>query len=205
VHIDHIMVGTNDLHVGMAELERSTGVRPKYGGVHPGRGTRNALISLGPHTYLEIYAPNPAEPSTNEEVAALKKLKNLTPMGWVVSADDLSVLMQRAAASGSRLLKPESGSRRLPNGTVLHWSTFGFDGFDDPVAPFFIHWDDQRVHPSRTSPRGCHLVALQIADPAAAKLRSAIDPLKLRVQVRQSHARRITMKLRCPKGLVTIG
>src|SRR4051812_10884651 len=57
--IDHVILGIDDLQKGIAELERATGVRAVFGGAHPGRGTQNALISLGENHYLEILAPNP--------------------------------------------------------------------------------------------------------------------------------------------------
>jgi hypothetical protein len=205
MRIDHIMVGSNDLRGGMAELERMTGVRPVIGGVHPGQGTRNALISIGPRTYLEIYAPNPADMSKSSDAASLKRLKRLTPIGWAVSADDMAVLRDHAALSGLELTEPEPGSRRLPNGTLLRWSAFGYANFGDPRAPFFIHWNDQRLHPSRTSPIGCHLIELRLDDPTAAKLRLAVDPLKIPVTIRASSTPRMTVRLRCPRGLVTIG
>jgi hypothetical protein len=129
----------------------------------------------------------------------------LTPIGWAVSSDDAAWLRKSADSGGLSLTEPEAGSRRTPGGDTLRWSTFGSATFDDPLAPFFIHWEDMRLHPSQTSPGGCQLKTLTLRDPEAAKLRQAIRPLGVAVKVMKAQKRQMLIALRCPKGIIKIG
>src|SRR5947199_4448397 len=87
--LDHLLLGCSDLQHGIDFVEDRTGVRAAFGGVHPGRGTQNALLSLaastaqGPGRYLEIIAPDPNQSGGTSPL--LDKLKHLTEprlVGW---------------------------------------------------------------------------------------------------------------------------
>lgn len=204
VRIDHVILGTSDLVVGMATLEALTGVRPVLGGEHPGRGTRNALLSLGAGTYLELLAPNPNESVASADVAELKALDSLEPLGWAVGVEDVADVRSDLAKRGLALTNTEPGSRRRSDGSVIEWETFGFEDLENPLAPFFIHWKQALLHPARTSPGGCKLISLKLFEPDPQALAAAIRPLRLGARVKKGRKQAMEVDLDCPSGRVKL-
>src|SRR5258708_34762284 len=99
--LDHILLGCNDLDRGIAFVEDHTGVRAAFGGEHPGRGTRNALLPLGERRYLEIIAPDPAQPDVKDPLALhLGKLSDLQIVGWAAPPADLASFPKKLRDAG---------------------------------------------------------------------------------------------------------
>ena len=203
VRIDHLIVGARDLDAAVEELSRRTGVRASFGGEHPGRGTHNALLSLGDGAYLEILAPNPREASTLPVVGELQALENPTPIGWAVTVDDVARTRSMLEAHGLRLSPTRPGSRERPDGGRLEWETFGIAVPEHALAPFFIRWGASTPHPSTTSPAGCTLRSLSFTDPQGS-LASMLSPLELPVTVSPGPEPRMRVVLSCPGGTVEL-
>ena len=198
--IDHVILGIDDLDRGVKAFEAATGVKPVYGGKHPG-GTHNALVSLGDGIYLEILAIQP-DATVQGEFAGLKEVKALTPIGWAVSSEDSAQLRSSLRAAGIAVSEPEDGSRTTPTGSTLSWQSLALnESFAE--APFFIVWSEKTAHPSTTSPSGCKLQQWQVASPRAKDLHQLRQAFDLRVEVAEAKAPAMRLELTCPKGAVS--
>lgn len=174
--LDHIVVGIRRLHDGIAQFEQLTGVRAGVGGKHPGRGTENALVSLGSGTYLEILAPQEGAALSAQD-QTLRALDRLTIIDWAVSVPEVDGAVAALKSAGFTASPAQPGARLTPAGERLDWTTFALRGTDIDAAPFFIRWSPNTRHPSTTAPAGCELDALVIQDPASDKLATAMRAL----------------------------
>ncbi|MDF8266169.1 VOC family protein [Luteipulveratus flavus] len=131
------------------------------GGIHPRFGTRNALIPLANHRFLEIVEPldHPASDKAPFGQAVKARTENGGGwLGWVVEVKDI--------AGAERLVGRQAvpGNRHRPDGVEITWKQLGVKGLmSDPQVPFFIHWDDDAQHPSHDAAGGVALEKLQIA------------------------------------------
>jgi len=159
--LDHVLLGCDDLDRGIAFVEQRTGVRAALGGVHPGRGTRNALLSLGERRYLEIIAPDPKqdriEQFAQKQVAHLKQLTSPHLIGWAAHPGDLEKFLVRLREANIVFDGPRAGSRQRPDGKLLQWKTLNLKDDKDGLLPFFIEWSSDSLHPSEDAPKGCRL------------------------------------------------
>jgi hypothetical protein len=180
--LDHILLGASDLDGGIAFVEQRTGVRAAFGGVHPGAGTRNALLSLGENRYLEIIAPDPQQPPS-ADARGLKNLDEPVLVGWAAHPGDIEVFGNRLKSEGVAVVGPKAGSRKRPDGRVLNWKTLGLKDDAGGLLPFFIEWSASSIHPSMDSPEGCHLVLFEAATPDTDELVQKVNQLRLDLSI----------------------
>jgi hypothetical protein len=204
--LDHILLGSSDLDRGIDFVEKRTGVRAAFGGVHPGRGTRNALLSLGertrlelnPRRYLEIIAPDPQQSGAPDHYG----LHNLTEprlVGWAAHPGDLQ---QFAARLGNRCIAfdgPNPGSRKRFDGRLLQWKTLNLRDDRGGLLPFFIEWSADSSHPSIDAPGGCHLGRFELLTPDPEELRSAAAAMGLGVEIAKSEKAQLRATISCAR------
>ena len=152
--VDHLVVASADLAVGVAWVEDRLGVAPVLGGVHAGFGTRNALLGLrGP--YLEVMSYDPAQEGRSSRFAEF------------VLGRDVPALVTLAIAKAD-LDDPVPMSRLRPDGALLSWRV---QFTSTPL--FFIDWLDS-PGPSGL-PDGGRLTWLSVTTPAPSDLAGVRD------------------------------
>ncbi len=197
-HIDHFVLATADLELTCAEFEGATGVRPAFGGAHQGRGTHNALVGFDDSTYLEIIAPDPAQPPSSSS-APMARLTQPKLIHWAVRCAGLENASARLKALGWTPTRAHRMNRTPPGGERLEWELLGLHHHrHGGLAPFFIDWLDC-PHPARTSPCVGPLMAAQLTSPEPMPLASLIAELGIDVAV-QAGDRRMTLTFASPRG-----
>jgi hypothetical protein len=201
--LDHIILGCTDLDEGIELVFRHLGVRATPGGVHPGAGTKNALLSLGTLRYLEIMAPDPSQPGAPDP-RHVRTLQHPALVGWAEHRDHLDEFAGVLHAAGIDYVGPVPGSRQRPDGSVLNWKSLPLKEDEHGILPFFIEWGASTVHPSLDSPQGCGIDSLEITTPNPASLRAMSKKLDLDVAIGQSQTPRLTAQLHGPAGSLTL-
>lgn len=201
--LDHILLGIDDLDRGIAFVHERTGVRAAFGGVHPGRGTRNALLKLGTRRYLEIIAPDPKQTSL-AAYPQLREMREPRLLTWAVHTDDIDGVAKKIAATGVPMEGPEDGSRTRPDGKVLHWKALRLKNDHGGLLPFFIQWSRDSVHPSEDAPAGCHLVDFSVSYAEREELSTLFSHLGLDVNVQDAAPSRLRARITGTKGTVDL-
>jgi len=201
--LDHIILGCNDLDKGIEFVHEATGVLPAMGGVHPGRGTRNALLSLGERRYLEIIAPDPAQ----SEIAHFPQIRSMTDprlIGWAVHPLDIAAIAKQLRENKVAFQGPDDGSRKRPDGRVLNWKTINLADDRHGLLPFFIEWSADSVHPSKDAPSRCSLAYFEILSADPDELSSTFKRIGLHLPVQRSDKARLHALISGPKGDVKL-
>ena len=184
VLLDHLVYATPDLEATCRDLEVRLGVRASAGGQHPGRGTHNALISIGPKAYLEIIAPDPLQHGTQPVWFDIDQLTAPKLITWAVRVDELETFVKEISPD-TKVGTIRAGSRKTPEGTTLSWR------LTEPqlvqgagLIPFLIEWNSRR-HPADSAITGPRLVQLRIEHPDPELIGKQLNSLRLEVAIEQ--------------------
>jgi hypothetical protein len=203
--VDHLVYATPDLQLGIETIEKLFGVRATPGGQHPGRGTRNALVSLGPGVYLEIIGPDPEQSAPPQpRPFGIDDLKQSRLVTWAAKGRNLESFANEAGRSGVQLGQVIDGSRRRTDGVMLSWRyTDPRTVVSDGVVPFFIDWG-QTPHPSSAAAPGASLVGLRAEHPDPERVQKALSRLGLDLPVQRGPRPALIATVNSPRGRVEL-
>jgi catechol 2,3-dioxygenase-like lactoylglutathione lyase family enzyme len=203
--LDHILLGCSDLERGIAFVEEKMGVKAAFGGVHPGRGTQNALLSLGERHYLEIIAPDPKQAGTTGSQSSVERLKlrelaEPRLVTWAAHPGNLAAFAEKLKKARVAAEGPTPGSRKRPDGRVLEWKTVNLADDVGGLLPFFIEWSAESVHPSVDALKGCAIEKFWVESPDAEELAKKFRLIGVEVQVGKGDKARLKARIKGPKG-----
>jgi len=203
VQIDHLVYAVSDLPAAVADVEERFGVRARAGGKHIGLGTHNALLALGPVTYLEIIAPDPGQPEPSApRPFGVDSAGHGRLVRWALACDDIDAVVAEARSHGYDPGEVVDGRRAEPNGKVLRWR-LTISEMGGGLAPFLISWGETE-HPARSAPRGLTLEAFHIEHPDPPSLAPLLTALGADVEIKPAAAAGLVARLTGPNGSVTL-
>ena len=146
-------------------IASALGVEAVKGGVHPRFGTRNMIIPLTQHHYLEVVEVLDHPASDKAPFGQAVRARSAAGggwMGWCVEVDDLVPFEDRLGR------KAVPGNRKFPDGRELVWKQIGILGLiADPQVPYMLKWEgDPALHPSNAYPGTVSVTKLTIAGSA---------------------------------------
>lgn len=197
--LDHVAVVARSLDEGATYVEAVLGVELLQGGAHPEMGTHNRLLSLGPHSYLEVIAVDPDAPKPPHRRWFNLDTFSGAPrlMNWVCRTDDLDSALDAAPPGSGRPMSLSRGDMRWR----MSVTEFGRLPFDDAM-PALIEWGDS-PHPNRRLPDyGLRLTRLDVFHPRAEELLAAFPALHglPEVAVREGPEKRLIATISTPEG-----
>jgi hypothetical protein len=215
--LDHIVIAATSLDAGVAWVEERLGARPVPGGQHVAMGTHNALLRLGPRSYLEVIAIDPAGQaparprwfSLDEPDMRARLDRSPALITWVVRTPSLATACARVPDLGDIVPMARNAFRwkiSVPESGSLAWGG---------ILPTAIQWeegDDGVVHhPCDVLPEsGCELMALNLSHPAAVLGTSGVVALFRELKIAGpvelvTGPKSLTAVVRSPAGDVEFG
>lgn len=209
--IDHIIYTVPDLEIGIDIIENLFDERPYFGGQHLGKGSHNALLSLGEDVYLEIIAPDPnqPEPALPRSFALDKRTKPQLAT-WAASTINMEQTVLQAREAGYDPGDLVDGGRKREDGVQLKWrstkrpeSIQGTTPPGDWLIPFLIDWGNT-PHPAQARPSRCRLISLAATHPEPQAVQVMLHALGLEMDITESERIGLIAVIESPNGRVEL-
>lgn len=202
--------GPDGLAPAVARLEGALGTSFRDGGFHPSFGTRNNILPVAGHRYIEVVEV--LEHPAAEKAIFGQAVRARTEMGggwlaWVFEVDELKPFEDRLERISVH------GTRQFPDGRRLEWDQVGVRGLlADPQLPFFVRWTSEpELRPSALPPAPVEILEIRLSGSIArvsewmgVDLGPVFDGVALNFDSPNGQPGIESVTFRCPHGIVTI-
>lgn len=205
--IDHIVYAVSNLEESIAAFEKKLGVRPIFGGYHTTFGTKNALVNLGHHVYLELLAVD--ELNTKVSPPRWMGVDLLTKnqiTRWAITSNTLEKDSQVLQKYKPKMGSIQSGSRNTTDGFVLQWQLImPLPAPEVELVPFVLDWSETEKHPAELLPNmGCQFVEIYGTHPNAKELTGVLNELNCGMKIQKADRISLRLVINTPKGTIEI-
>jgi hypothetical protein len=206
--LDHLIYTVPDLDAAIANFEKHLGVRPTFGGRHPGLGTKNAILPLQDEIYVELMAidhegatPSQPRPFGLDDLGASRLAT------WAVRSRAIESDVEHARGRGFDPGLVIAMSRDEPSGEQLRWQlSIRREPFGDGLVPFVIDWGEA-PHPARDAGSGrrrARLTRFEGAHPAPQEIREALDAMGVDLPIANASSARLEARIEGPDGILDL-
>ena len=203
--IDHLVFATNDLQQGIDTIETLLGVPTTPGGSHPGMGTRNALLALGPKCYLEIIGPDPEQKDfQGTRFFGIDSIVQGKLVHWCVRRQGLTTFVQQVKSQDVKISEAMPMSRITAQGDCLDWElAFPMPFSAEGALPFFIDWGTS-THPASQGSQELELRNFEIRHPDAREINASLKALSIEECAVEDRQFSLCALIKCPRGEVEL-
>jgi len=137
IKFDHALVCVSNLAT-VRQSFTSIGLRPDYGGSHPGAATKMALVGFPDGTYVGLMAPLKSPAPAGEDWGPSMN-GNIGSCAWAAYVPDIKSEVERLSYLGVMVTKPAPGARKRPDGVLIKWERANLgQGEPGSLLPFLI-------------------------------------------------------------------
>ena len=204
--IDHLVVTSPSLEIGIKYVFEKLGVLLQPGGQHIKMGTQNALLRLNNSTYLEVISTNPNLPAPNrsrwfelDSISSNSKPKLST---WVVGTNNIE--------EANKIM--QIGDIEKMNRDKWHWLiTIPKNGtlINDGVEPLLIQWLEKQNPSSMLTDVGYSLIHLNGYHSKATEIEDSLKSIGFKgnfsaIEINKFEKPSLIAHIQTPHGIVEL-
>jgi len=195
-----------NLEEAILEFEKSSGVKPIFGGYHDTQGTKNALVNLSNGAYLELLAIDGSNLSIKgDRWMGVDLISEPKITRWALKTDNIQEDGKILQSSNPNMGNIKGGQRKMQNGKMLTWElTMPLATPEVEMIPFITDWKNSDAHPTDSLPELCTLIELELTHPEPNLYNDTLLKLGCKERVKKGDSPRISIKLKTPKGIIVL-
>lgn len=201
-HIDHMVYCVPHLDSAIEHFKKAFGIEASIGGQHLLQGTHNAIIKVGPASYLELIAADPSNLNIQtSRWMGVDLISEPRLTRWCLASQTISRDIQDLQNYNTQLGEIVEGQRMTTSNKLLKWQMS--KPLSTPLiepAPFLIDWSKSSTHPVKNLTQVCTLESIEIQCMNNLEVEKLFEKWDLKKYYTEADSNSIKARFIGPKG-----